>query len=80
MDELLITIMVRLAGIYESLGPRVYAEAGRNALLGIARAAQTEAERRAGTNCRISSSGPVIPFPLGRARNPYGDARDSEDT
>ncbi|MDB5531491.1 MAG: hypothetical protein JWR51_4594 [Devosia sp.] len=75
MDDLIIKVVVRLAGVYENLGQRAYLDAGHRALLGIARAVQAEAERRAGTG-KTEVQGPVIRFPLDRARRDTGKGRD----
>lgn len=75
MDDLLIKVVVRLAHVHENLGPRAYIDAGHRALLGIACAVQTEAELRAGSG-KTKVAGPVIRFPLDRARR---DNRRDED-
>lgn len=75
MDDILFKVVVRLANVHENLGPRAYIDAGHRALLGIARAVQAEAELRAGTG-RLEAEGPVIRFPLDRARR---DNRRDED-
>lgn len=78
MDDLLIKVMARLVQVYETLGRRTFEAAVHNALLGIARAAHSEAERRAGTGSQ-KAGGPVVPFPLGKARKPAGEARNGDD-
>ena len=67
MDDLIIKVIVRLAGVYENLGQRAYLDAGHRAMLGIARAVQADAELHAGTG-KNKVEGPVIRFPLDRAR------------
>lgn len=76
MDDLIIKVVVRLAGVYENHGERVYLDAGHRALLGIARAVKDEAERRAGTGAN-TDDGPVIKFPLDRARREKKDRDDA---
>lgn len=69
MDDLVIKVVARLAAVYDNLGYRAYLDAGHRALLGIARAAQAEAELRAGKGkVKTKVEGPVIRFPLDRAR------------
>jgi hypothetical protein len=75
MDDLIIKVVVRLAGVYETLGQRAYLDAGHRALLGIARAVQAEAELRAGKG-KSKVEGPVIRFPLDRARREKQDRED----
>lgn len=75
MDDLIIKVVVRLAGVYENHGERVYLDAGHRALLGIARAVQDEAERRAGVGGN-KVDGPVIKFPLDRA---WREKKDRDD-
>jgi hypothetical protein len=74
MDELLLRVLSRLVAIHASLGPDVYRDAVRRALLGVAVAAQIEAERRAGSEHTAQGVGTIIRFPLRRARlNPGED-------
>lgn len=75
MDDLIIKVIMRLAAVYENLGHRAYRDAGHRALLGIARAAVIEAELRAGKG-KNKVEGPVIPFPLDRARRDKPGERD----
>jgi len=76
MDDLIIKVIVRLAGVYENLGQRAYLDAGHRALIGIARAVQAEADRRTGTGDN-KMEGPVIRFPLDRARRQTQDRDDA---
>jgi len=68
MDELLLRVLSRLIGIHASLGAEVYRDAVRRALVGVATAAQIEAERRAGSERPAQGIGTVVRFPLRRAR------------
>jgi hypothetical protein len=77
MDDLLLRVVERLIGIRSTLGPFVYRDAARRALLGIAVAAHVEAERRAGHRCRPGAA--VVRFPLARVRSAVPDDGDDDD-
>mgnify|MGYP001266217040 CR=1 FL=1 len=68
MDELLVRILTRLLRVHDELGPATYEEAARRALVAIAAAVHSEAERKAGGAGILPPAPRVVPFPLARRR------------
>ncbi len=63
--ERLNDLIARLVTIRKSLGSRVFRDAVRRAILGIARAAMAEAERKSIAG-RTRERGSIVHFPLAR--------------
>ena len=64
MDELLIRVLTRLLRVHDELGEESFEAAAHRALVAIALAVQIDAERKAGSLNRASSTDGVVPFPL----------------
>lgn len=65
MDDVLIGVMVRLLRVHDELGERCFEEAAHGAMVAIGRAAQLEANRRAGMERPAYGEG-ILPFPTSR--------------
>ncbi|MDV3251124.1 hypothetical protein DevBK_07275 [Devosia sp. BK] len=81
MNDLLIKVIVRLAGVHDSLGPQAFEKAAKRALVGIATAVKDEGEERAGIDGSGRKCGTVVRFPLGKTTGTIAASNDNvEDT